>query len=547
MTAPDDPAATDPPARLRAVVEGAAAALEASVDRINDLNVYPVPDGDTGSNMRSTVRAVEEALAQPPSTAPPALARLVARAALLGARGNSGIIASQLVRGLCDALAGAATLDGATAAQALRAGADTAYAAVHEPVEGTILSVARGAAEGAEAAARAGASLDAVLDASLAAAEAALARTPEQLPILREAGVVDAGGAGLVELLRGGIAGLRGEPPPEASPRLREVATLESSHLAPSRYRYCTSYVVEGPGVDPRRLERELSELGDSLVVVGDGEACKAHVHTDEPGAALAVGTRMGVISGVEVANMRQQQEARDARLEAAALAVAPQAVGACDAVVVVAGAGNRRLMEDLGARVVVEGGQTMNPSTGELVEAIAACPAPEVVVLPNNGNVVLAAEQAAAASGRTVAVVGTRSIPAGLAAMVAFDSDRGSEANAAAMRDAAAQVRTGELTSAVRDATANGIAVRKGDYLALLDGRVVASLCEPTLAVRELAERLLAEGGELLTVLRGEAAAVAPLHLDEALAEVAAAHPELEIDVQDGGQPNSPLLLSVE
>jgi DAK2 domain fusion protein YloV len=532
--------------RVRATVAGAAASLNASVGRLNDLNVYPVPDGDTGTNLARTVHAVVEALDRAAPGDGAVLARAVSRAALMGARGNSGIILSQVVRGLCERLGESDGLDAAIAAAALRNAADVAYRAVRQPVEGTMLTVIREMAEAGEAAHAAGEGLDETLDAALEQGEDALARTPTMLAILREAGVVDAGGAGLCELVRGALAGLRNEELrlPAAAPPV----SIESIHQEASRYRYCTNYLVEGPGVDAGLLERRLAALGDSLVVVGDGQVAKVHVHTDDPGHAISLATAMGAIEGVDVADMHRQAEERTARLEARpalSLVVDPDVV--CDAVCVVAGEGNRQLVEQLGARVVVEGGQTMNPSTGELLEAIAACPAPQVVLLPNNSNVILAAEIAAAEADRVVVVVPTRSIPAGLSAMITFKPGESAERNAAAMREALGSVRTGEVTLAVRDSTADGVAIRKGDYLALLDGQVVASVAAPEQAVREVAERLLSQGGEVLTVLRGDASETGGIALEQTLDELAAAHPQVEIEVHDGGQPHYPVLLAAE
>jgi dihydroxyacetone kinase-like predicted kinase len=310
-----------------------------------------------------------------------------------------------------------------------------------------------------------------------------------------------------------------------------------------SVHRYCTTYLVEGHGVDCATLEGELAPLGDSLVVVGDGDVCKVHVHTDDPGAALSLATAVGVISGVEIADMHAQSDERRTRLSAA-----PAPDAACDVVCVVAGAGNRALVESLGCRSVVEGGQTMNPSTRELVDAIEACSAAEVVLLPNNPNVILTAEQAAgAAVDRTVLVVPTRSIPAGLAAMVAFDAGRDAVANAQAMQQAAAAVRTGELTTAVRDATADGVAVHQGDYLALVDGRIVASRAAAEAALQALAEQLLDGGAEILTVLRGQGSGELGERLQAVLDGLADAHPGLDIEVHDGGQPHYPVMLSAE
>jgi len=334
-------------ATIQAVVGAALASLEANRRRIDDLNVYPVPDGDTGTNLTMTVRAVAEAVDGSAASDRHSLARDVARGALMGARGNSGVILSQIVRGAVDVLAESANgIEPRLAARALRGAADAAYRAVRRPVEGTMLSVIRELAEEAEARASLDAALAELLVDLVRRGEEALARTPEQLEVLREAGVVDAGGAGLLELVRGVASAVSGEPVPEAPPAA-EPLTVEAIHQELSRYRYCTVFLVEGPGLDREELERELERLGDSLLVVGDESALKVHVHTDDPGAALSLGTAVGAIDRVEIANMHEQAHAREERL-LAAVPDPPAAPARTGVVAVVAGAGNRRLFESL-------------------------------------------------------------------------------------------------------------------------------------------------------------------------------------------------------
>ena len=380
---------------LRGLVRGALDLLEASRQRIDDLNVYPVPDGDTGTNLALTTRGIVEALEETAANDRPTLARETTRAALMSARGNSGVILSQIVRGAADVLGAAETTDSQTVARVFRGASDEAYRAVRKPVEGTMLTVVRELAVAAEEAAAAGLGPVELLASLVERGEEAVARTPEQLDVLREAGVVDAGGAGLVELVRGLAAAASGRPP--AEPPARQEPALEAVHLEPSRFRYCTTFVVEGEQLDTEALEAELDRLGDSLLVVGDREALKIHVHTDDPGAALSLGTRAGTIEAVEIADMRRQTEQREERL----LAVLPGGAARSGVVAVVAGDGNRRLFADLGAGAVIEGGQTMNPSTADLLEAVEAVGADEVVLLPNNSNVVSAAEQAASVAGQ--------------------------------------------------------------------------------------------------------------------------------------------------
>jgi hypothetical protein len=361
--------------------------------------------------------------------------------------------------------------------------------------------------------------------------------------VLKDAGVVDAGGAGLVELVRGVAAAVSGEPIPEAPPA-EERLSHDAIHQELSQYRYCTVFLIEGNELDRDALEEQLEKLGDSLLVVGDPSAIKVHVHTDDPGAALSIGTGVGTIDRIEIANMHEQTQEREERL----LSIVPDAPPAKSGIVaVVAGAGNRKLFESLAAQVgpieIVEGGQTMNPSTADLLRATQSLDAEEAIILPNNSNIVLAAEHAAANADRTVEVVPATSIPAGLAAMVAFDGSRTAAENAREMREAVDAVATGEVTIASRDVQMNGIPITKGHWLGLADGNPVAgggSFEDVTFAV---VEQLLSEPRELLTVLVGQDGA----ELDGLLDRIAEAHPDLEVDVQDGGQPHYHLLLAAE
>jgi len=516
------------------LARGALAALEANRQRIDDLNVYPVPDGDTGTNLTLTARAIVDALEATESTERPTLAKELTRSALMGARGNSGVILSQIVRGFADVAGGAEPLDVDALARAFRGASDAAYRAVRRPVEGTMLTVIRELAEAAERddSSRSPAELLVEL---VRAGEESLARTQHMLDVLRDAGVVDAGGAGLVEIVRGLAATATGEPIPEAP--VRESLGVDAIHQELSEYRYCTTFVIEGDGLVREELESELEQLGDSLLVVGDPSAMKVHVHTDEPGSALAIGTKRGTIAGVEIANMHVQTKHRSERL----LEAVPDVL--TEVVAVVQGEGNRRLLETLGATSFVEGGQTMNPSTADLVAAVERTGAAEVVLLPNNSNVIMSAEQAAQLANKPVQVVPTDSIPAGLAAIVAFDPQRGSEENAAEMREVLESVATGEVTVASRDAQLDGLAVPKGAFLGLADGEAVAVGESFDDVARQVVERLLAEPRGMLTLLRGEEAP----DVDALVASLAEQHPEVEIDVQDGGQPHYPLLLSAE
>jgi DAK2 domain fusion protein YloV len=510
--------------RARELVAGARGAIEANRRRIDDLNVYPVPDGDTGTNLTLTVKAVEDALRADGPGDRASLAKEAARAALLGARGNSGVILSQIVRGAADALAGTDDV-----ARVLRSASDAGYDAVREPVEGTILTVIRSLAEAAEG----GADLRAIV----ARGDEAVLETREQLPLLRDAGVVDAGGAGLMELVRGVVAVLTGERLPEPAEQAEAIG-IDAIHQELSRYRYCTLFVVEGDDLDREELERELAQLGDSVLVVGDRSALKAHVHTDDPGRALSLAVARGAIDGVEIANMHAQTVEREQRL----LRPRESPDEATSVVAVSIGAGNRALFESLGA-IVVDCKASMTPATADLMAAIEAAPAPVVVVLPNNDNAIMSAEQAASNAEKDVQVLPTRSIPAGLAALVAFDAAAGIDENLAAMGEVLSGVATGAVTVASRDVALNGLAVRAGAWLGLREGEPVAGGDTFDEVAKAVVERLLEEPRGVLTLLAGESAP----ELDGVLAYLEREHPELELDVHQGGQPHYPLLLSAE
>jgi DAK2 domain fusion protein YloV len=525
-------------ASVRSVVETACATLERSRRRIDDLNVFPVPDGDTGTNMARTARAVADAVAELDPADLPSLTACATRSALMGARGNSGIILSQVVRGAADALRQYASLDGGAIARALASASDAAYAAVTVPVEGTMLTVIREMARGAAELRDGG--LEPALAAALAAGERALARTPEQLPRLREAGVVDAGGAGLVELLRGVLAGVRGEPAPAppADEWSAPAASLDDPHEGASTYRYCTSFLVEGPDVERAALEAALDAFGDSILVVGVAPALKVHVHTDDPGGALRVGTDAGTIGGVEVSDMHAQTRDRLARL-------APER--ACDVVFISRGAGNRALAESLGARVILDRGAAGDdPSTAEILRAIDGARACGAIVLVNDASARLAAESAAEHAAIPARVLATRSLAEGACALVAYLPEADLEANAIAMARALAGVRSGEVARAVRTASIDGVAVAEGQCIALADGRALAAFADAGSALRAVADALLAKGGDVVTVLLGEGEhAGGPLAA--AAAGLASSHPGLEVAVHDGGQAHPLALLAVE
>jgi DAK2 domain fusion protein YloV len=476
--------------------------------------------------MTETVRAVVSVLERDPNAD-------IVRAALMGARGNSGVILSQLVRGAVEALdVEEGEIDAAALARALRGASDAGYAAVGNPQEGTMLTVARELAEKAEELAPDAPVAEMLAD-LVTHGERALAATTDQLDILREAGVVDAGGAGVLEILRGIAAQVRGEPLPELEAVTAGIP-LEAVHQELSRYRYCTSFFVEGEAVDPEELERELTKLGDSLLVVGGAGAVKVHVHTDEPGVALALATERGVIEEVDIKNMHVQAADRTERLE--------REVGVTGAVAVVLGDGNRRLFESLGA-LTVEGGETMNPSTADLLAAVESLSEQGIVLLPNSKNVVLAAEQAAEQSGKDVRVIPTRSLQSGLGALIAFDAGRALDENLAEMQEATDAVRAGSVARASRAAKIGDVNVEEGEFLGLVDGEPVASGEELGPVAADVVLRLVGDGADVLTVLVGDGVR----EPDAVIESIRAAHPAVEVEVHEGGQPHYPLLFAVE
>lgn len=525
---------------VRHLASSALQNLEAHRRRIDDLNVYPVPDGDTGTNLTLTLRSIVEALESSDADSSAAVAKDVTRAALMGARGNSGVIFSQIVRGFVDVLGQTNDVSTPRFRRAFRGASDAAYRAVKRPVEGTMLTVIREMAEEGERKENRRLPVPEFLAAVLVRGEDALVRTPEMLDVLKNAGVVDAGGAGLVEIARGLVYGASGEPLPDV-PIETEALSLDAIHLELSEYRYCTVFVVEGENLDQAALESALEKLGDSLLVVGDESALKVHVHTDDPGSALSAATLLGVVEGVEIANMHHQTAQREDRLlESAGALVSTLETGL---VAVCPGRGNRRLFESMGAARVIEGGQSMNPSAAEIIAAIDAVPAAEVIVLPNNSNVVLTAEQAALHTSKTVRVVPSRSVQAGLAAIGRYVSSNSPERNEEDMLDALASISTGEVTIASRDVELDGVKIRKGDFLGLVDETAVAAAEDMASVVEEVVARVLSGKRDWLAILRGEDAPP----LDGLVAAVERDHPGISIEVHEGGQPHYPLLLVAE
>jgi uncharacterized protein len=540
--------------RFRALVQAGLAALEERREEVNDLNVFPVADGDTGDNMVLTLSAVLQELDRLASASEgrtiddigrEEIVASVARAALLGARGNSGVILSQLIRGAAEELASrpGELVDPVLIGAALARAADQAYGSVREPAEGTILTVVREMAHrvaselahmedariGPEAsAADQDALIAEIIECALVAGQESVNRGPELLPVLREAGVVDAGGYGLTVLLAGIVGGLRGSDPP--SLEHHAAARVTHPQHASSTYRYCTNFAVTGIDLEQRAFARALERIGDSVLVVGDATTLKIHVHTDDPNAATGVFADAGVISHLDVADMREQVAQRDARL------ATPVEHATCGALAVVSGEGMHSLFESLGVRVL-DGGPTLNPSTYDLLAAIHAVPAEQVVVLPNSPNVFMAAERAAELSDKQVSVVLARSQQAGLAAAVSLDPEADAAANAAAMTRTLQHVRAGAVAPAARDDAQGRFAF--GDALGFVDERMVV-WGTPRKALQAVIDAL-AQDAELITCLRGESP---PLD-DETVRMLAEGDVEFELSV--GGQPSYWWLLSAE
>ena len=537
-------------ARFRRVITSAYASLEARRQEVNDLNVFPVADGDTGDNMAMTMRAVMEELdrldgLEVDEVGRTRLVQALARAALMGARGNSGVILSQIVRGAAEELASrpGELVDPVLVAASFARAADAAYESVREPAEGTMLTVFR---EMAHSLTRQLAHLEAdkqrlgrdvsdaeqdailaeVLERAIADGERAVARTPEQLDVLRESGVVDAGGHGLVLILAGVVAGLRGDDAELPEVPHHQPPRLSHPHHEDSRYRYCTNFIVSGTGLSSRDFLPRLEGLGDSVLVVGDEATLKVHVHTDTPEAAVALFEDAGAVTNLDVADMREQMAERTARLEA----------GRTGVVAVAAGEGLERLFAELGAHVV-PGGETLNPSTYELLAGIHSVPAQEVLVLPSSSNVVMAAERACELSEKPARVVAATSQQASLLALVELDPAASAEENAGRLEGALAGVAVGGVAPAARD-DAQG-RFKQGDAVGFAGAEIVAwGGSGSTLATTV---RHLAEGAEIVTVIAGEEA---PIPLSEIDTHV----PDgVEVETHEGGQPSWWWLLAAQ
>ena len=540
------------PADLRRVVVTYRDALRSHQDELNRLNVYPVPDGDTGTNMALTLESVVGELDSAAGMAE--VCRAVSHGSLMGARGNSGVILSQILRGLADTFSNLDEASGPDLVAGLRRATDAAYQAVLRPVEGTILTVVRAATEAVEAAHRGGEeSLTALLDAAAAAARDAVAQTPELLPVLKEAGVVDAGGQGFALMIDAFLAVVDSRPLP--APEVVATPPAVEAHLhgeEPSSLRYEVMYLLEAGDSTIPAFKDTWAALGDSIVVVGGDGMWNCHVHTNDVGAAIEAGIEAGRPRSIRVTDLLDQVEeeqwVREQTGAPASDATPPVSVTErCTTAVVAVGVGEgvRRLLNSLGVHAVVAGGQSMNPSTAQILDAIERCPSDSVIVLPNNKNIVPVAQQVHELTPRHVEVVPTQAVVEALAALVAYDPQATVEANAASMTEAVQRVRTGEITQAVRDGVGDAGPIKAGDWIAISrDGVWVVEKTAADAAIR-LVDRLVDDESELLTVLVGaEAVTAETARLEE---HVALAYPQLEIEVHEGDQPLYTYLVGVE
>ena len=542
---------------LKGALLAATRCMEQHREVINSLNVFPVPDGDTGTNMLLTMRSGVEYLDRSESGAVGAVAGSWANGTFRGARGNSGVILSQYFKGLSLGLEGVGDCDGADLARAFTRASEAAYSAVVDPKEGTMLTVIRRAGEEAERALGEGVSDPLALwETALEEARTALSLTPTQLPALQEAGVVDSGGLGIVAILAGALDYLKtgNEGPVELE--LGEISGIEATltgvdtsvssdflHSSEeAEWGYCTQFLLEGEGLSLERIREEINALADSVVVVGDAGTVRVHAHLMDPGAALSYGVGIGELSQISIENMSIQN-----RGWVAGHRDRPQVAVGVGLVAVAPGKGFADLFRDAGCAAVVSGGQTMNPSIQQLVDAAGEAGLTDVIILPNNRNIVLTAEQAAQAppEGQSIHVVPTITAPQGVAGVLAFNPTRSVEDNLAAMAEALERVVSLEVTHAVRDATVEGVAVAQGQFMCLWDGRLASVAATPEEALLEAMEGVGLDPDGIVTVYWGET--VSEAQATETAGRLERMAPGLQVDVIEGGQPHYPYLVSVE
>ena len=522
---------------------------------VDSLNVFPVPDGDTGTNMNLSMTSGAKETETYAQAHIGKTAQALSKGLLMGARGNSGVILSQLFRGFGKHIEKLEEVTAADYAQAFQAGVDTAYKAVMKPVEGTILTVAKDGAKAAVAAAEHSTDLIVITEALVQEAKASLDRTPDLLPVLKEVGVVDSGGQGLLFVYEGFLASLKGEALPEKNDASLDDLINAEHHRAQDfmdtadiEFGYCTEIMVrleaDKAPFDEYAFREELSVMGDSLLVISDDEVAKVHIHSETPGAVLTAGQKYGSLMKIKVDNMREQHSAivgEDHKAPAkAATKKVPYAI-----VTIAMGEGVADMLRSIGASYVIEGGQTMNPSTEDIVKAVQEIGAERVLILPNNKNIIMAAEQAVELLNIEAAVVATKTIPQGMAAVLAFNSEVSVADNKEVMTEAFSAVKTGQVTYAVRDTSIDGVEIRKDDYMALAEGKIVLSTPQLTDAAQKVVAELVDEDSEIITIIYGEDTT------EEAANELAAFIEEqfedAEVEVFNGKQPLYPYIISVE
>jgi DAK2 domain fusion protein YloV len=549
-----------------------ASLLSKNVKVVDGLNVFPVPDGDTGTNMNLTLTSGVDELSRKESPRISEAASALGKGLLMGARGNSGVILSQLFRGFGKSVSGKEEINARQFADALKAGVDSAYQAVMKPVEGTILTVAREAAEMAVRASRTSDNLVFVMEKTYEQAQETLLRTPEMLPVLKEVGVVDSGGQGLLFIYEGFLRALQGETVDEAAREAdKQAAQVDLERLVQEqhnaqihmktediRFGYCTEFMVwlrnsTEPNKKPFSevlFRNHLDTMGDSLLVISDDDVVKVHIHAEHPGSVMQYAQQFGSLHRIKIENMREQhanilkaEEAKEQEREPVPteeLAALPYGL-----VAVAAGDGIAEIFRSMGVHVVIEGGQTMNPSTEDFLKAIAGLNAERIVILPNNSNIIMAAQQAADLSEVPVSVIPSKSIPQGMAALVAFRADAEPQANEAAMGRAITQVKTGMVTHAVRDTRMGDVEIKEGDYIAIAEKEIVASGADLLETATALLMRMVDEDTEIVTCYLGEGATQEQAEaLEHAVTD---AFPDVEVEIQHGGQPLYPFIFSVE
>ncbi len=536
-------------ADLRRMIISAAAAIEHNKQALNELNVFPVPDGDTGTNMSMTINTAAADLRKTEDPDLSQAAKVAAGAMLRGARGNSGVILSLLFRGISKRLKGEQDCDGVLWALALQEGVDAAYKAVMKPAEGTILTVSRLAAAKAAEAARENNHIEFVQEAAIAEAKIALAETTNMNPVLKKAGVVDAGGKGWLVALEAMLCALRGEDivAPETSEevQVKDSADFSDFNTEDITFSYCTEFIISRENDrDPEELRAFLNTLGDSLVLVDDEEIIKVHVHTNDPGSALHEAVNYGSFVTVKIENMRLQhtEKVMTEAEKAPKIAEPEKKLGV---VSVCAGAGLADVFTNLGVDAIISGGQTMNPSTQDILEAVNTVPAETVFVLPNNKNIIMAAEQVDALTPKHVVVIPSKTVPQGVTAMLSFDPEAEEEANAAAMGEALATVDTMQITYAARNSDFDGYDIHEGDYLALYGSSLFGTSQDIRVLLRSLAEKVRDQGKEYVTIYYG--ADVSERHAQKAADIFADICPQADVNLLNGGQPVYYYLISAE